>query len=123
VTNQVECHPYLKTLQLQATATELGSALTAWSPLAQGKVVGDPTLIEIGEAHGKTAAQVTLRWLIQQGIIAIPRTSKESRAAESFDIFDFTLTHEQMDRIHALARPDGRLGDWIDPAFHWDQEW
>jgi len=123
VTNQVECHPYLKTLQLQATATELGSSLTAWSPLAQGKVVGDPTLIEIGEAHGKTAAQVTLRWLIQQGIIAIPRTSKEARAAESFDIFDFTLTHEQMDRIHALARPDGRLGDWIDPAFHWDQEW
>ena len=56
-------------------------------------------------------------------MIAIPRTAKESRAAENFDIFDFELTAEQMDRIHALARPDGRLGDWIDPAFQWDQEW
>lgn len=123
VTNQVEYHPYLKLSKLKAAAKELGSSITAWSPLAQGKIADDPTLIEIGKAHGKSPGQVTLRWLIQQNIIAIPRTSKVSRAEESFDIFDFQLTEEEVDRIHALARPDGRLGDWIDPAFKWDEEW
>jgi diketogulonate reductase-like aldo/keto reductase len=122
VTNQVEYHPYLKLTKLLATARELGSSITAWSPLAQGKVAADPTLNEIGRAHRKTPGQVTLRWLIQQGVVAIPRTAKESRAAENFDIFDFELSAEEMDRIHALARPDGRLGDWIDPAFQWDAE-
>lgn len=123
VTNQVEYHPYLKLSKLKAAARELGSSITAWSPLAQGNIADDPTLIGIGKAHGKSAGQVTLRWLIQQDIIAIPRTSKVSRAEESFDIFDFQLSGEEMDRIHALARPDGRLGDWIDPAFKWDEEW
>lgn len=123
VTNQVEYHPYLKLSKLIETARDLGSSITAWSPLAQGNVATDPTLVDIGRAHGKSAAQVTLRWLIQQNVIAIPRTTKESRAAESLDIFDFQLSPEEMDRIHALARPDGRLGDWIDPAFRWDQEW
>lgn len=123
VTNQVEYHPWLKLSTLKAAARELGSSITAWSPLAQGKVADDPTLQEIARAHGKTPGQVTLRWLIQQEVIAIPRTSKESRAAENFDIFDFQLSPEEMDRIHALARPDGRIGDWIDPAFKWDEEW
>ncbi len=123
VTNQVEYHPYLKLSKLKATAKELGSSITAWSPLAQGKIADDATLIEIGKAHGKSPGQVTLRWLIQQDIIAIPRTTKVSRAEESFDIFDFQLSSEEVDRIHALARPDGRLGDWIDPAFKWDEEW
>lgn len=123
ITNQVEYHPYLKLTQLLETARELGSSITAWSPLAQGNVADDPTLKDIGERHGKSAAQVTLRWLIQQGVIAIPRTTKVHRAEESFDIFDFALTDEDMDRIHALARPDGRLGDWLDKAFEWDHEW
>jgi diketogulonate reductase-like aldo/keto reductase len=123
ITNQVEYHPYLKLTQLLETAQDLGSSITAWSPLAQGKIADDPTLNEIADAYGKTAGQVTLRWLIQQNVIAIPRTTKVSRAEESFNIFDFALTDEDMDRIHALARPDGRLGDWIDPAFKWDEEW
>ncbi len=123
VTNQVEYHPYLKLSKLIETAKALGSSITAWSPLAQGAIADDATLIDIGRAHGKTPGQVTLRWLIQQNVIAIPRTSKVSRAEESFDIFDFRLSDEEMDRIHALARPDGRLGDWIDPAFKWDEEW
>jgi diketogulonate reductase-like aldo/keto reductase len=123
VTNQVEYHPYLKLTTLLETARDLGSSITAWSPLAQGQIADDPTLNEIGRVHGKTPGQVTLRWLIQQNVIAIPRTAKESRAAENFDIFDFELSGEEMDRIHALARPDGRLGDWIDPAFQWDREW
>jgi diketogulonate reductase-like aldo/keto reductase len=123
VTNQVEYHPYLKLSKLIETARALGSSITAWSPLAQGAIADDATLIDIGRAHGKTPGQVTLRWLIQQNVIAIPRTSKVSRAEENFDIFDFRLSDEEMDRIHALARPDGRLGDWIDPAFKWDEEW
>jgi diketogulonate reductase-like aldo/keto reductase len=123
VTNQVEYHPYLKLSKLIETAKALGSSITAWSPLAQGAIADDATLIDIGKAHGKTPGQVTLRWLIQQNVIAIPRTSKVSRAEENFDIFDFRLSDEEMDRIHALARPEGRLGDWIDPAFKWDEEW
>lgn len=123
ITNQVEYHPYLKLTKLLETAEELGSSITAWSPLAQGKIADDATINEIGKAHGKSAGQVTLRWLIQQGVIAIPRTTKVSRAEESFDIFDFELSAEEMQRIHALARPDGRLGDWLDKDFQWDEEW
>jgi diketogulonate reductase-like aldo/keto reductase len=123
ITNQVEYHPYLKLSKLKAAARELGSSITAWSPLAQGKIADEETLVQIGRIHGKTPGQVTLRWLIQQDVVAIPRTAKVSRAEENFDIFDFILTPEEMDRIHALATPDGRIGDWIDPAFQWDQEW
>ncbi|MEY4554978.1 MAG: hypothetical protein RL093_97 [Pseudomonadota bacterium] len=123
VTNQVEYHPYLKLSKLIETARDLGSSITAWSPLAQGKIADDATLNEIGRTHGKTAGQVTLRWLIQQNVIAIPRTAKVSRAEENFDVFDFRLSAEEMDRIHALASPAGRLGDWLDKAFNWDEEW
>ncbi|KQV55174.1 MULTISPECIES: aldo/keto reductase [unclassified Caulobacter] len=120
-TDQVEYHPYLSLKTLIAKAHALGTSITAWSPLAQGKVAQDPTLIEIGRAHGKTPGQVTLRWLVQQGVIAIPRTSNPARIAENFDILDFSLTDEEMTRIHGLARPDGRLGDWLDKAYAWDE--
>lgn len=122
VTNQVEYHPYLSQKTLIDTALDLGSSITAWSPLAQGKIVEDATIRAIAEAHGKSVGQVTLRWIVQQGVIAIPKTSKESRAAENLDIFDFALTEDEMARIHALAHPGGRLGDWIDPVFEWDQD-
>jgi diketogulonate reductase-like aldo/keto reductase len=121
-TDQVEYHPYLSLKTLIAKAHALGTSITAWSPLAQGKVAQDPTLIEIGRAHGKTPGQVTLRWLIQQGVIAIPRTSNPARIEENFDILDFSLTDEEMTRIHGLARPGGRLGDWLDKAYAWDVE-
>jgi 2,5-diketo-D-gluconate reductase A len=121
VTNQVEYHPYLANPALLAAAKDLGSSITAWSPLAQGKIADDLVINEIGKAHDKSAGQVTLRWLIQQNVIAIPRTTKVTRAEESFDIFDFVLSDEEMARLHALARPDGRLGDWLDPAFKWDE--
>jgi len=120
ITNQVEYHPYLSQKTLIETARELGSSITAWSPLAQGKIADDAVIGDIAKAHGKTHGQVTLRWIIQQGVIAIPRTAKETRAAENFDIFDFKLSAEEMARIHALARPEGRLGDWLDEAFDWD---
>jgi diketogulonate reductase-like aldo/keto reductase len=119
-TNQVEYHPYLSQKALVAKARALGSTITAWSPLAQGKVADDPVLAEIGEAHGKTPGQVTLRWQVQQGVATIPRTRNPARLAENFDIFDFALSDAEMTRIFALARPDGRLGNWLDPAFEWD---
>ncbi|MNI29226.1 Glyoxal reductase [compost metagenome] len=122
ITNQVEYHPYLSQKTLIAAARDLGSSITAWSPLAQGQIADDAVIGEIARAHGKTHGQVTLRWIIQQGVIAIPRTAKASRAAENFDIFDFELSPEDMARISALARPDGRLGDWLDAAFQWDQD-
>ena len=118
--DQVEYHPYLSLKTLKAKADALGVSITAWSPLAQGKVANDPVLVEIGRAHGKTPGQVTLRWIIQQGIIAIPRTKNPARIAENFDILDFNLSDDEMTRIHALARPDGRLGDWLDKAYAWD---
>ncbi|MET4684991.1 aldo/keto reductase [Brevundimonas faecalis] len=122
VTNQVEYHPYLSQKTLIETARELGSSITAWSPLAQGRIADDAVIGAIAKVHGKTNGQVVLRWIIQQGVIAIPRTARESRAAENFDIFDFELSADEMARIHALARPDGRIGDWLDEAFQWDQD-
>jgi len=122
ITNQVEYHPYLSQKTLIETARDLGSSITAWSPLAQGKIADDAVIGEIARAHGKTNGQITLRWIIQQGVIAIPRTAKESRAAENFDLFDFELSADEMARISALARPDGRIGDWLDEAFQWDQD-
>jgi 2,5-diketo-D-gluconate reductase A len=122
ITNQVEYHPFLSQKTLIATATDLDSSITAWSPLAQGKIANEPVILEIAKAHGKTAGQVTLRWLIQQNVVAIPRTTKESRARENFDIFDFVLSADEMARIHALGGPSGRIGDWIDSAFQWDQD-
>jgi diketogulonate reductase-like aldo/keto reductase len=119
-TNQVEYHPYLSQKTLIAKAKAMSSTITAWSPLAQGKVADDPVLVEIGEAHGKTPGQVTLRWQVQQGVATIPRTRNPARLAENFDIFDFALSDAEMARIFALARPDGRLGEWLDAAFEWD---
>jgi diketogulonate reductase-like aldo/keto reductase len=119
-TNQVEYHPYLSQKTLIARARAAGTSITAWSPLAQGKVADDPVLTEIGEAHGKTPGQVTLRWQVQQGVVTIPRTRNPTRLAENLDIFDFALSDAEMARIFALARPDGRLGNWLDKAFAWD---
>ena len=86
------------------------------------KVAEDPVLIAIGQAHGKTPGQVTLRWQVQQGVVTIPRTRNPARLAENFDLFDFALSDAEMARIYGLARPDGRIGDWLDPAFEWDAD-
>jgi diketogulonate reductase-like aldo/keto reductase len=122
VTNQVEYHPFLTQRRLTEAARRLGASLTAWSPLAQGKIADEPTLTAIAESHGKTPGQVTLRWLAQQDVIAIPRTAKPHRARENFDIWNFELSPDETARISALGSPAGRLGDWLDPAFSWDPE-
>lgn len=110
VTNQVEYHPFLDASRVMAACRRHGLSLTAYCPLARGRVVGDPVIEEIAARHGKTAGQVALRWLVQQsGVIAIPRTSSTARLAENLDVFDFTLTDAEMAAIAGLARPDGRV--------------
>lgn len=108
VTNQIEVHPFLDQSKVIAACEKLGMAVTAYCPLARGKVPGDETLKRIGDEHGKSAAQVALRWLVQRGLIPIPRTAKVERLRENLDIFDFTLSEAEMDRITDLKRADGR---------------
>jgi 2,5-diketo-D-gluconate reductase B len=120
VTNQVECHPYLDQTKMIAALRQHGMALTAHCPLGRGRLMGDPVLCAIAHQRKKTLAQIALRWLIQQEIIAaIPRSANPERIAENLDVFDFRLTGEEMDRISALRRPDGRVAN---PAFapQWD---
>lgn len=109
-TNQVEYHPYLDQMKVLEAAETYGMALTAYYAMADGKVPNDPVLKEIGAAHGKSAAQVALRWLIQQpDVVALTKTATEQRLAENLALFDFVLSPEEMMRIHRLARPDGRI--------------
>lgn len=119
VCNQVEYHPYLSQKRVLATARARDAFVTAYAPVAMGKVRDDDVLNKIGERRGKTAAQVTLRWLIQQpNVAAIPKAANPEHIRENAEIFDFTLTNEEMATIHALARGE-RL---IDPEFgpDWD---
>jgi diketogulonate reductase-like aldo/keto reductase len=109
VTNQIEVHPYLDQSKVAAACRRHGMSITAYCPLARGKIPGDETLGRIGKAHGKSASQAALRWLIQQGMIVIPRTSRPERLAENLAIDDFTLNAAEMAEIGKLARPDGRL--------------
>ena len=110
--NQIECHPFLDQSKVIAASRRHGMAIVAYSPLARGKAKTDPVLARIGKAHGKTASQVCLRFLVQQEIIVIPRTSKPERLAENFAIFDFELTPAEMKAIAALASRRGRIVDW-----------
>ena len=120
VTDQVEYHPFLSQAKVLAKLAEQGMSLTAYCPLARGKVAGDPVLSEIGRAHGKSATQVALRWLVQQdGVIAIPRSSSEARIEANFQVFDFALSAAEMARIHGLGSPEGRVVD-IAVAPEWD---
>lgn len=109
VCDQVEYHPYLNQSQVLDACRRNGMALVAYSPIAKGRVRGEQTLERIGEAHGKTAAQVCLRWLVQQGVAAIPRTSRVERLSENLAIFDFELSGREMDEIFAMATGKGRL--------------
>jgi diketogulonate reductase-like aldo/keto reductase len=109
VTNQIEVHPFLDQSKVLAKCREHGLSVTAYCPIARGRVPGNEVLERIAKAHGKTAPQVALRWLVQQGIIVIPGTSKEDRLKENFDVFDFTLTDAEMADIAALKRPDSRV--------------
>ena len=112
VCNQIECHPFLDQDKVIAACRKAGMAVVAYSPLARGGAKGDRLLERIGKAHGKSAAQVCLRWLTQQGIAVIPRTSKVERLTENFANLDFNLSDAEMKEIAGLARSGGRIVDW-----------
>jgi 2,5-diketo-D-gluconate reductase B len=121
--DQVEYHPYLSQRAVLEEVRAQGMALTAYSPVAQGRVFSDPVLRRIGERHGKNPGQVALRWLLQQdGVSAIPRSSDEAHAKANFDIFDFQLSEAEMAEIFALARPGGRLVSPGGLAPAWDRD-
>jgi 2,5-diketo-D-gluconate reductase B len=112
VCNQIECHPFLDQSKVIAACRKYDMAVVAYSPIARGGARNDKLLTRIGVAHGKTAAQVCLRFLVQQEIVVIPRTSKENRLAENAAIFDFSLNAAEIREIGGLARRDGRIVDW-----------
>lgn len=119
VTNQIEMHPYLDQSAMIAFAEESGTALTAYYGMADGALPRDALIGRIAARHGKTAAQVGLRWLVQRGFVALSKTAKPARLAENFAIFDFTLSDEEMAAISGLTRPDGRIVSPEDLAPDW----
>lgn len=112
--NQIECHPYLAQRKLSAFCKDRGVAITAYSPLgsparpwataADPVVLDEPAVAALATKHGKTKAQILLRWQIQRGHIVIPKSTNSSRIVENFSVFDFTLTEEDMDEIAKLDR-------------------
>ncbi|AYK06044.1 aldo/keto reductase [Brevibacillus laterosporus] len=102
VINQVEFHPYLTQKELITFCRTHDIQMEAWSPLMQGQLLDNPVLQEIADKHGKTVAQVILRWDLQHGVVTIPKSTKEHRIVENASVFDFELTQEEMDRIDAL---------------------
>jgi 2,5-diketo-D-gluconate reductase B len=118
---QVEYQPFLNQSKMLDACRRHGLAFISYCPLARGRVFDDPVLAEIASARGKTISQVVLRWLIQQNpVVAIPSSSNPARIRENLDVFDFTLSEEEMRRVHALARPDGRIVSPKGRAPAWD---
>jgi 2,5-diketo-D-gluconate reductase B len=119
--NQVEYHPFLAQRAVLAAARRYGMMLTAYAPVARGRVFKDKTLVAVGRKHGKSAAQVALRWLIEQdGVAAVPKAAQRAHAAANIDIFDFALSAEDRAAIDALAEGD-RLVEWGGYAPDWDE--
>ena len=107
---QMECHPYAQRLAMREKAKRYGIYVTSWFPLggamSKGALLKDPVIVAIAEAHGKTSAQVILRWHIQEGLSVIPGSSNPSHIEENIQIFDFELTDEEMERIRALNKEE-----------------
>jgi diketogulonate reductase-like aldo/keto reductase len=120
-TLQAEYHAHLDQRKLIEACRKRGLIFTAYCPLGRGRLLRDPVLADIAAHKGRTLAQIALRWLVQQAnIIPIPRSSNRKRMAENLDIFDFTLTDDEMKKINTLARPDGRIADPAGRAPAWD---
>src|SRR5712675_430917 len=112
VCDQVEYHPYLEQTKVREACARHGMALVAYSPVAKGRVKSDETLGRVGQVHHKTRAQVCLRWLVQQNVAAIPRTSRIERLSENIEIFDFALSADEMYQISQMRSAKGRLTDF-----------
>jgi 2,5-diketo-D-gluconate reductase B len=120
--NQVEYHPYLGQKAVLAACAARGIVVTAYCPVVRGELGGDAVLEEIGRRHGKSAAQVALRWLVQQdGVAAIPKAASEKNARANFEIFDFSLSAAEMAAVHGLAR-GRRLVDAAGEWAEWDPD-
>jgi len=116
--NQVEGHPYLQQEEVRRTSAELGIAIEAWSPIAQGQVLDDPAITAVATEVGRTPAQVVLRWHLQRGDIVFPKSVTRARVEENFALFDFELDDAQLGQITALERghrtgPDPDTFNWI----------
>jgi len=119
--NQIEGHPYLQQQEARQASAELGVAVEAWSPIAQGQVLDDPTVTAVAAEVGRTPAQVVLRWHLQRGDIVFPKSVTRERVEENFALFDFELDEAQMGQITALERghrtgPDPETFNWIPRA-------
>lgn len=120
VCNQIEYHPFLDQTKVLAACRQHGMAAIAYSPLAQGKVKGHPVLTAIGAKYGCSEAQVALRWLIQQGVVAIPRSARVERMSENLAIFNFTLSDDDMAQVFALGTREGRVNHYSGAPV-WDE--
>jgi 2,5-diketo-D-gluconate reductase B len=121
ITHQLEYHPFLNQQNVLHTTRALGMTATAYCPMAIGRVLTEPVLLDIARHHKRSVAQIALRWVIQQpGMIALSRTTKLSRIAENLAVFDFELEPFEMARIQAMARPDSRIVDPPGLAPRWD---
>ena len=110
VLNQIELHPHWPQAALREFHAKNNILTEAWSPLGQGKLLDDPELAKLGKKHGKTPAQIVLRWHMQNGVIAIPKSTNPGRIVENIAVFDFTLDAGDMAAIAALEQRRGRIG-------------
>lgn len=110
VLNQIELHPRFQQTALRTAHAERGIKTESWSPLGQGQLLSDPAIAALAAKHGRTAAQVIIRWHLDSGLIVIPKSVTPSRIAENFDVFGFKLDAEDMAVIARLDQPDGRIG-------------
>jgi len=123
ITNQIEYHAYLPQDRMLAALKRHGMILTAYCPVARGQLLDDPVISEIAKAHGRTPAQICLRWLVQQPMVAaVPRALEEAHIAENLAVFDFALDDQEMQRISALRRRNVRIADPPERAPKWDVE-
>lgn len=111
---QAEYHPYLDQSKLLAAVRRHGLVYIAYCPLGRGRLFSDPLLGEIAKTRGRTIAQIALRWLIQQNVAAIPHSSNPQRIVDNIDVFDFELTDDEMKRIAALKRVNGRIANPVE---------
>lgn len=117
--NQIETHPFFRQTGSAAFMKEQGVQHQSWAPFAEGRydLFGNETLASIASAHGKSVAQVVLRWLTQQDIVVIPKSVRPERIAENFDIFDFELNEEEMAKIASLDKGETAFMSHLDPVF------
>lgn len=114
--NQIELHPYFQQKELREFHQRHGIVTESWSPLAKGEVFSDPLIVSLSEKYHKTPAQIVLRWHFDNGLVAIPKSSNTKRMLENLDIFDFSLSAEDLTLMTTIDKKDGRIGPNPDTA-------